>query len=198
MPDAITSKSQMYAMLAAGEFGNTIGQWLDAQEWYADHSVRNLERIDPRSPQWWGVRTMTPGGPCRLNCPAVEVVGTALGYAAAGHRYQISMMADRVANVTAWLEVWDSPAGLVVEGIEYPRTPEWTWRNSMPDPAKRKRWEGTAARLVLARHLNENDRDDLAATLDRFPDHVVELSALDRCLGTVPHRRCVVWEVRGY
>lgn len=199
MPAAITSKSQMYALLAAGELGNTIPQFFDPQDWWREHSDENGSRLAADAPGWWGVRTQTPGGPCRLNCPAAEVVDTAAGYELAGHRVNISMMVDRVATVTAWLEVWDSPTGLVVEGVEYPDTAGgWTWRNSMPDPTKRRRWEGTAARLVLARHLNENDRDDLAANLAQWPDHVVEMSALDRCLGTIPHRRAIVWEIRGY
>jgi hypothetical protein len=190
MPPPITSKSQMYRLLAAGAFGNTIPQWLDAARWDAEA---------PTTIRWWGVRTMTPGGPCSLNCPDHAVRKTFAAFQAAGHVPQISMMVDRVANVMAWLEVWESPTGLVVEGIEYPDTSTgMTWRDAMPDPALRRRWEGTAARLVLARHLNENDRDDLAATLERFPGHVVEMSALDRCIGTVPHRRAVVWEVRAY
>ncbi len=188
---AVTDKATMYALLAAGEFGNTIPQFFSVRTW-GDHP--DSARIG-----WWGVRTLTPGGPCRLNCPAAEVGFTATEYELAGHRVNISMLVDRVATRTAWLEVWDSPTGLVVEGVEYPDTAGgWTWRNSMPDPTKRRRWEGTAARLVLARHLNENDRDDLAANLSRWPDAVVEMAALDRCLGTIPHRRAVVWEIRGY
>ncbi len=142
---------------------------------------------------------MTPGGPCYLNCPHSFVDATAHMYQQEGHRINISLMVDKVATVTAWLEVWDSPSGLVVEGIEWPSIDGgWTWRNSMPDPAKRKRWDGTAARMVLARHLNENSRDDLWRVLDEFPDSVVELSALDRCIGMVPHRNGVVWEIRHY
>ncbi len=187
--EPVTSKAQMYRLLAAGAFGNTVPQWLDADAWTAEA---------PKSILWWGVRTLTPGGPCRLNCPAAEVPATFAEFERAGHPSQISMMVDRVATVTAWFEVWDAPTGLVVEGIEYPQTPDWTWRNSMPDPAKRRRWEGTAARLVLAKHLNVNSRDDLADVLDQYPDHVVELSALDRPLGLFPHRNGIVWEVRLY
>lgn len=188
---AVTNKSQMYRMLSAGAFGNTIRQYFDLDVW---QSGEEADRIAT-----WGVRTLTPGGPCRLNCPNHEVPKTALEFMGAGHRVNISMMVDRVATVTAWLEVWDSSTGLVVEGIEYPDTEDgWTWRNSMPMPSRRQHWTGTAARLVLAKHLNANSRDDLGALLSRCPDHIVELSALDRCLGTVPHRNAVVWEVRAY
>lgn len=181
----VTTKREMYRRLESGEFGNTIPMWTNVEAW---------ENLAPGY-RLWGVRTMTPGGPCRLNCPADEVVATFRQFEAAGHPAQISMMVD--AFVTAWLEVLESPTGLVVEGIEFPDTPRMTWRNSMPGPSRRS-WSGTAARSVLLRHLNPNALDDLGIVLDQFPDHVVELTALDRCLGTVPHRNAVVWEVRAY
>lgn len=184
----VGDKATMYRMLAAGKFGNTIPQYFSVHAW--------VQSGDADRYSHWGVRTLKPGGPCRLNCPTTEVVSTIYDFA---QPCNISLMVDKVATVTAWLEAWDSPTGLVVEGIEWPDTAGgWTWRNSMPDPAKRKRWEGTAARMVLARHLNENSRDDLWRVLDEFPDHVVELSALSRCIGMVPHRNGCVWEVRHY
>ena len=191
MNEPITDKRQMYRLLAAGSFGNTIPQFFSVADWLASPDAARFPL--------WGVRSartsMHPA--CRLNCPAAEVAAHAARHFPDGPN--ISMMVDAVAGVTAWLEVWESPGGLVVEGVEHPDTAGgWTWRNSMRDPARRRAWHGTAARLLLARHLNENDRDDLAMTLDRFPGHVVELSALDRCLGVVPHRRGVVWEVRNY
>lgn len=176
----------MYVRLAAGEFGNTVGQFFSVRSW--------VNSGDPERYDWWGVRTLVPGGPCRLNCPTAEVADTAFGFRVP---FNISMMVDRVATVTAWLEVWDSPTGLVVEGIEWPDVAGgWAWRNSMPDPTRRRHWEGVAARTVLRRHLNANSLEDLEVLLDQYPDHVVELSALDRCLGTVPHRNGVVWEIR--
>ena len=198
MPERVTSKAQMYRMLAAGAFGNTTEMWMEAVEWLASNWSKKDGRHYKGTPEFWGVRTLTPGGPCRLNCPTADVFDTAADFEEAGHKVQISMMVDRVATVTAWLEVWDSPTGLVVEGIEHPETPEWTWRNSMPDPVKRKSWTGTAARMVLARHLNENSRADLEVLLAQYPDHVVEMSALDRCIGMVKHRNGIVWEVRAY
>lgn len=187
--NAITDKAEMYRLLAAGAFGNTIPQYFSVAEWRASGDDSRF--------QVWGVRTLTPGGPCRLNCPAGEVEATVAAFAP--HRPNISLMVDRVAAVTLWADIWDSLSGLIVEGIEHPDTAAgWTWRNAMPDPARRRRWEGTAARMILRRHLDPNDLDDLAAVFDRWPGHVLELSAVDRFLGRVPHRRGIVWEVRAY
>lgn len=193
MKTPVRNKTDMYRRLAAGEFGSTTRQFFDLMEW--------LEYVtaNPRGNNWWGVRTMTPGGPCVLNCEAIHVPPVVWAMEEAGHKVNISLMVDTVATVTAWLELWDSPTGLVVEGIEWPDTDGgWTWRNSMPDPTKRKRWEGVAARMVLARHLNENSLDDARDLIEAYPDHVIEMSALDRCVGVVPCRNGIVWEVRCY
>ena len=178
-------------MLQRGDFGNTIPQYFSVEEWQASPDSQRFDL--------WGVRSakksMHPA--CRLNCPSSEVPSYASQHFADGPN--ISMMVDSVADVNAWLEIWRSPTGLVVEGMEYPRTWEgWNWRNSMRDPARRKAWHGVAASSVLARHLNENSRSDLEDLLSRFDDHVIELSALNRCIGTIPHRNAVIWEVRKY
>lgn len=183
----VTTKQQMYDLLRAGAFGNTVPQWMSVAEWAAD----------PAAAGWpsWGVRSLTPGGPCAFYVPSGKVPSVA---AAAGGRVNLSPMVDAVAGITAWLEVWESPTGLVVEGVEYPDIPRETWRTAMPDPARRRSWAGLAAYMVLARHLNPNSKADLWDVLGAYPGHVVELSALDRCLGTVEHRNAVVWEVRSY
>lgn len=195
----VLTKADMYRRLAAGEFGNTIPQYFSCREW--------LNRSDSESYPFWGVRTLTPGGPCRLHCPAGEVVATANQYQTAGHAINISMMVDAVATVKTWLEVLDlSPNHfglwsdtLIVEGIEWPDTPNGaTWRNSMPNPQLRKRWAGKAARLVLERHLRRSSLDSIGSLLRDYPRRVIELSALDKCFGTLQNQNHVIWEVRNY
>lgn len=51
---------------------------------------------------------------------------------------------------------------------------------------------------VLRRILWPTDYDELMATLDLYPDHVVEFSGFDRCIGIIPGRRMIIWEVRLY
>ena len=38
----------------------------------------------------------------------------------------------------------------------------------------------------------------VGATEEELKHLLAKLSALDRCLGTVPHRNAIVWEVRAY
>lgn len=185
MTERIGNKRQMYALLAGGAFGNTIRQFFSVSEWRA--------HPDSRRYPFWGVRTMTPGGPCRLNCPAGEVEATAAAYA--GHAVNVSCMIDRVLAVTLWADVYDAPGGLLVYGIEHPPR-GGSWRALMPSQGRQ--WRGAAARLLLRRHLNASSLADMEAVLERWPGHVYEVSACDRCFGTVPGRNGVVWEVRDY
>jgi hypothetical protein len=184
---AITDKRQMYDLLAAGRLGNTTQQWFDLDVWQSSPEADRFK--------WWGVRTLTPGGPCRLNCPNHEVAATALKFMDAGHRCNISIMLDRVCRVTLWCDIWDSPTGLVVYGIEHP--PEGgSWRALMPTQGKH--WTGTAARMLLKRHLNPNSLDDVFELFERWPGHVLELSACDRPMGVLPDRNAIHWEMRLY
>ena len=69
MTDPITTKRRMHALLAAGAFGNTLPQFFTVADW---SNAPDAQRYSA-----WGVRTLTPGGPCRLNCPRNEVAATA-------------------------------------------------------------------------------------------------------------------------
>jgi hypothetical protein len=186
MEPPVTNKRQMYEMLAAGKFGNTIPQWFDVKEW----------KRDPRSRHsMWGVRTLVPGGPCRLLCPRDEVEETCNlpEFQAAG--VNISIMIDVITNVTLWADVYDSDTGLVVYGVENPER-GGSWRKDMP--SKGREWRGIEAKMLLRRKLDAGSLADVEASIERWPGHVIELSATERPVGIIPGRLAVVWEVRKY
>lgn len=188
---AVRDKADMYRRLAAGEFGNTVPQYLSVAAWKA--SGDNL--LYPM----WGVRSATQSmhPACRLYCPANEVEAYAAEHFPDG--VNISMMVDAVAGVEAWLEVFESVGGLRVEGVIRPKVHEgWTWRNSMPMPSRRMSWTNSAAIVLLRSVLNNDSYADLRLVLDMYPSHVVEITALDRCLGRDRLRNGIVWEVRAY
>lgn len=54
------------------------------------------------------------------------------------------------------------------------------------------------ADYVLRHHLDPQDYEDLMELHELYPDHAIEFSVLDKCVGFLPHRRMIVWEVRYY
>lgn len=180
----IQSKAEMYRLLSAGQLGNTIPQYFTVADWVASG--------DDRRYGFWGVRSQVPGGPCRLYCPAAEVAATAESF---GCAFNISMMIDAVTTVTLWADIWESPTGLVVYGIEYPQR-GGSWRKLMP--VEGKHWHGTAAKMILRKHLNANSLADVTELLEMYDGHVLELSATEECIGNVPHRNHTTWEIRSY
>ncbi len=181
----ITSKAQMYAMLQSGAFGNTMPQWFNIDQWESEAKPYDF----------WGVRSLTPGGPCRLYCPIAEVRSTIQTPEFIKAGYNLSMMIDAIVGIRLWAEVVDTTSGLIVYGIEYPPK-GGSWRELMPTQAKT--WSGVAAMMILRKHLNETSFDDLMELRDLYPNHVYEFSATDQCIGRIPHRNICMWEVRNY
>jgi hypothetical protein len=178
----ITDKRTMYRMLAEGRFGNTVPAFPDLTSWLA------------REPRWaapaWGVRSLVSGDPrMRLNLPTeavVEYCRTAFG----ADPYTISPMVDPWLTWRA--EIFDSPTGLACRHVV--GRPELPWRRAFAECGETLARPG--ARFWLRAFLNPNSHDDLMDLFDHYPGHVVELTALGRCYGTVPHRNAIVWEVR--
>lgn len=192
MNEPITTKARMMALFLAGRFGNVNPHWTDLHSWLgSDCGYRN-----PRCRRW-GVRHMTiPGFPgTKLNVPREDVVSLVRG-PFASRDYAISPMIGQFGRRVLWEgDVCRDPhgPGLVACGNVNPA--DGSWREHMKHP---REWTGSAASVLLRHVLNENSYDDLLELLDDYPDHVVELSALDGCYGSVPHRNAVVWEVRRY
>jgi len=60
--------------------------------------------------------------------------------------------------------------------------------------------EGLAARLLLKTNLSPSSYEDLQAIIDegKFERSVIEFSAYDICVGNIPGRNTIIWEVRDY
>ena len=57
---------------------------------------------------------------------------------------------------------------------------------------------GLTSNLILKEAMTPASYEDWQDLLDRYPEHVLEVSVYDRCLGDLPHRNALVWEVRRY
>jgi hypothetical protein len=57
---------------------------------------------------------------------------------------------------------------------------------------------GLRSRLILREAMTPASREDWQDLCERYPDHLVEVSVYDFCLGDLPNRNALVWEVRRY
>ena len=57
---------------------------------------------------------------------------------------------------------------------------------------------GLSTRSVLKATLSPQSYNDLDLILNWWPDHVIEIGIFDYCLGKLPHRNALIWEVRQY
>ena len=174
----IASKSQMYALLTAGKLGNTLQQYANWYEWC----------LRDRPPHWptelWGIRSYTPGGPGAMFCLPFQVDAfTAIH----GSNFNISPM---IHDVTLMANIYED----YVNYVEFPPA-RGVWRELMLNA---KHVEGVAANHLLRRHLNDNAYDDVQELRLLYPGHVIEISVTSRCIGLLPHRNYVTWEVRCY
>lgn len=181
----VSDKQTMYRMLDAGAFGNTITRWYSIEDWKASGWKSDL----------WAIRSTTKAGDWArsgLNIPTDSLEWVYYNWYKTGRGAEISPMVDHM--LTARFQVWEGPDGLTLWGVLGHDTVPW--RKAFGELSSH--WYGTTALTILREYLNENSMDDLREVLDKYDGHVVELTALDRCYGTLAHRNAVVWEVRAY
>jgi hypothetical protein len=58
--------------------------------------------------------------------------------------------------------------------------------------------KGLAARIILRSRMDSSSFEDLQALLEIFPESAIEFSTYDVCVGDIPGRNTVFWEVRNY
>lgn len=127
---SITNKRQMYQMLAAGAFGNTVPQWFDLPTWQNEGAARY---------PLWGIRSGIAGGDkrMRLNVPTSEVADIYRTWFPQGGG-NLSPMIDTFAKLRAEVMVnsqW--PYGLQVHYADgYDPSdpdPDWTPGTNWPE-----------------------------------------------------------------
>jgi hypothetical protein len=61
-----------------------------------------------------------------------------------------------------------------------------------------ERAHGLRADLLLRMAMTPSSYDDWLLLIERYPGHAIEVSVYDRCVGDIPGRNALVWEVRRY
>ena len=193
MPKVIRYKKQMYDLLGAGAFENTVPSFLSLGDW----------RASPDSGKYpsWGLRVLLSGDKRgQLNIPTKDVVHNVLWKGLKAGEYQLSPMIDEYAKLRCQLvEAADYP-GLRLEYFRDVVNPALDSRHPWRDGFARFRQEavGSAVWPILREYCTPADEENLRRLLEEYPGHVIEFTVCGKEVGLVPGCRAVVWEVRLY
>lgn len=181
----ITTKRQFFELWEAGMLGNRLRIWRQPGDALCESNKLNTV----------GFRQIgVSGGGAFETVAYVDIDATALRWRQLGREFVICESApDHLAllqgevmrDATGWKGFLAHP---VLNGKKM--------RESMRDDAKH--YEGLYVPLLLKNYMTANSWGDLLDVLELYPDAVVELTIYRGCLGILPGRNAIFWEVRNY
>ncbi len=180
----IKDKREAIDLFQSGAFGNSI------QTWYNREEFGNWQ-----GPVVLRYRAPAGGGPCLYDVPLNELDATINRLVKEGWQQQLMYFHPR-------LEIDHL---LVVQGELMLSTEHYTFFYSRVKKPMRKALAeggkhtyGLRALLMLREAMTDSSFSDLEELLGMYPDSVFEISVWSHCLGTIPGRNAIVWEVRNY
>jgi hypothetical protein len=188
----VLTKRQNYALWQSGAFGNKLRAWRSVGEWQASGFrgrvvLRELGR---------------GGGRCLYNVEPDAVFDSLLVWAAGGVTLDQVMVNEVAPDQDVVLQgelyngVLQDEEGFAIWDYFFYST----FRAQMRDALwhRPEHTYGLRADVLLRRAMTDASYEDWRILLDQYPDHVLEVSIYDRCLGDIPGRNALVWEVRRY
>jgi hypothetical protein len=189
----ILSKQQNYRIWQAGGFGNKLRAWRTIEEWRASGFrgkvvLRTLLNVGG-------------SGLCRYGLSPDEVDGAFEEFAAAGVPPELIMVNESAPDDSMIIQGEYLNDISVIDGEVL-----WGWFfYSRAQPQMRKaladapEWaRGLRADLLLRDAMTPSSYEDWQVLLERYPGHALEVSVYGHCLGDIPGRNALVWEVRRY
>jgi hypothetical protein len=183
----IKNKQQMQELLMAGAFGNRVRVWNSYADYKKDGCPCNVGIMyrDPRG----------GGGPFVPNVDPLEVEMEMLVLRSAGWKLEYMVLGEATPDDLLVLNGEICEKDDVGYALHY-STLKLPMRAALKGEP---RWvQGPGALLVLKSVLTDSSYGDLKALMDQFPYAAIELSVFRCCLGTIPGRNAVIWEVRNY
>ena len=180
----IDSKGKFFRLYQEGVFGNKIRTW---------ESFEDVQASGYADPVTIRYRGHGGGGFCRYDVPVDKVEEAISELVAEG--------ADRSSLV---FNEWVTEDRITLQG-ELARFVDGLYMFYSLESVKMreamsrgKEARNTKAKLLLETLLTGSSYADMEALLEMFPDHVIEFTAFDKCIGSIPGRNAVIWEVRNY
>lgn len=183
----IWNKSQMYDLYQNGAFGNRSRSWLSVRDFENDGCPCNvgIRYKDPRG----GAGPFVPNiHPDDLEFEVHKLVS--LGW---HRRYMV------LGEVTPDNKLLMNGELIEDESLGYALHYSIIKTNMRASLKAGPQWiNGPGVMLILQSIFNPSSYADLRALLDNHPMAAIEFSAYSICLGNVPGRNVLIWEVRHY
>lgn len=184
----ILTKRQNYRLWQSGEFGNKLRAWPSVDAWRASGFTGRVV-----------LRALLPvgGGPCRYNLEPDEVERT-VGYWLADGMHRDAIMVNEAAPDQAAIlqgEYLNGIVGAYWNCLHYSRVAA---HMRIALGAEMLFANGMMSDLLLREAMTPSSYEDWRLLLERYPGHVLEVSIYNRCVGDIPGRNALVWEVRRY
>lgn len=190
----ILNKKQNYQLWQSGAFGNKLKAWRTVEEWRASGFQGEVV-----------LRTLLlqGGGPCHYGVDPADVDDIVELWVSAGIPRELIMLNESAPNDKPilqgeYLNDICEIDGNVVNGVFFCSRYPAPMRIALAQVNYRETVFGLRADIMIRGAMTTGSYEDWRELLDRYPSHVLEVSIYDRCIGDIPRRNALVWEVRRY
>lgn len=191
MFDRITSKWQNIEAFRYGHFGNTVEVWDTVEEFLdSEEPTATIRCKDSRG----------GGGFCKYCVPKEDI-----------HSVMDSMALEGADRDLMWFHA-NPPADGQILQFEYQHRDSTGW---IREPVMRYTFVNEPMRPALAKqciherghikcqalihqHMTDPSWSMFLDCVNRYPDHVIEVSCFSTNIGVVPGHNSIIWEVRDF
>jgi len=187
-PRPVLNKRQNYDLWTSGAFGNQLCTWRRLSDWIvSDYEGKVALRVLGHG-----------GGPCTYYLDPCEVSEEIRRFVLMGVSENYITINEMAPDERLILN-GEFLADVLPDGrwghLHYSRLPK-PMRISLREAPEEA--SGLAAREILRSAMTPGSWEDFEELSRSYQGHVVELSVYDHCLGDVPGRNTLIWEVRRY
>jgi hypothetical protein len=192
IPQVLTKK-QNYRLWQSGAFGNKLRAWRTVEEWRTSGFKGKV-----------ALRTLLGGGgPCIYDLDFCKVDFAINDWQhTLGIPLEAIMINEAAPDADVVLQgeylndICQDEEGYALWSYFFYSTFHMHMRDALR--VAHEETYGLRADLMLRNAMTPSSYDDWQILLDQYPGHVFEVSIYEHCLGDIPYRNALVWEIRGY
>lgn len=183
---AIENKAQNYKLWVSGALGNRLRSWRTHEEYLTSRFGGRvvLRYLGECGGRW-----------CKYNLRRDEVDPTIKGWLREGAELKRVMFNEAAPDqhVTLQGELWNGGDNWNYFHHSFARLHMRAALAAAPE-----RSCGLRTEFLLRSHMTFSSYADLQVLRELYPDHVLEIGVYSVCVGDIPGRNALVWEVRRY